>query len=404
MQAVPVGHAPSAIYLEVAFASRGGGVAYTVGVGERVYVVFNGHRGISYESTGPVELSPDGSHYAYRALANEKWRLVLDGKEGVPFDSIMEPKFSPDGRHLAYRALRGERWHLVVDATVNSGTAMRYRLHEFSGDSAHIAYLETVDEATGTARLLVSDLSLEKERTVESSVTDMALSADRTSAAAIARGDAGTQRVIQFAFARPEVVARGAEYAKIHKLAFASGSSALAFVGERQGRLYGVYNGQEEILPGGATADVPVVNGARGVVGVLLSVPEGVYLYEMFRNSGRVGSLYDEAEWLSYSADGAYSAFAARKGQTWCVVVNGEDGPRFDRVVTPRFSPDGKHLVYRARKDGKRFVVVAEASGAVLREHPSYEQVFDAQFTPDSKAVAYGVKDGKQLAWKVEGL
>jgi len=86
------------------------------------------------------------------------------------------------------------------------------------------------------------------------------------------------------------------------------------------------------------------------------------------------------------------------------VVANGKEGPALDRVVSPVFSPDGKFLLYRARKDGKRFVVVADANGKTLRQYPAYEQVFQPVFTADGKSVAYGVKDGNKLIWKVEKL
>ena len=103
-----------------------------------------------------------------------------------------------------------------------------------------------------------------------------------------------------------------------------------------------------------------------------------------------------------YSGDSGLHAYAARKGNNWFVVVNGKEGPAFDRVVTPMFSPDGSRLVYRARQDGKRFVVVADANGKVIRQHPAYEQVFPVAFTADGNSVAYGVKDGRKLIWKVD--
>jgi hypothetical protein len=34
--------------------------------------------------------------------------------------------------------------------------------------------------------------------------------------------------------------------------------------------------------------------------------------------------------------------------------------------------------------------------------HAAYEQVFPVQFTADGKSIGYGVKDGQQLAWKVQ--
>ena len=52
--------------------------------------------------------------------------------------------------------------------------------------------------------------------------------------------------------------------------------------------------------------------------------------------------------------------------------------------------------MYRARKDGKRFVVVADADGKLLSRHPAYEMVFPTVFTADGGSVAYGVKDGQK--------
>ncbi len=85
-------------------------------------------------------------------------------------------------------------------------------------------------------------------------------------------------------------------------------------------------------------------------------------------------------------------------------MANGKEGPVFDRVVTPLFSPDGTLLVCCARKDGRRFVVVADAGGKTVRRHQAYEQVFPVTFTSDGKSVAYGVKDGNKLIWKVEKM
>jgi len=394
---------PSSGGFRITFADKGGGVVYVAGKDDKNYVVHNGRSGSLYEGIGDVALSPDGRRIAYSAIADGKWCMVVDGKAGEPFTLVESPQFSPDGRHVAYQVMKGDVWHLIADATVNTSAKARYREHKFSGDSAHLAYIDNADEK-GNRRLVVSDTTFKRKLIIDTGVTVMTLNDDRTAIAAVSRDSAGRERVIQFNIAKPDAVTRGADYDKVSRLLFAPAGTDLAYFGERQGRMYGVFNGQEEVLPEGVTPKTPVINQAGKSVGVLMSANNTVSLYQMFRDSGRKGNVYDEAEWLVYSSDGAVSAFAARKGKSWSVVVNGKEGPKFDRVVTPRFSPDGKFLVYRARKEGKRFVVVADASGAVLRKHRSYEQVFDVQFTSDGKSVAYGVKDGKKLLWKVERL
>jgi len=387
----------------IAFAGKGGGVAYISKKGDKLYVVHNARPGRLYEGIGDVSLSPDGRRIVYTAIAEGKWRVVVDGKEEDTFDVFERPKFSPDGKHVACQGRKGDLWHLVVDGKMNAGAKTRYPEYAFSGDSAHIVYLDKFGEKH-KGSLVVSDIAFKSKQIIDAAATSMTLNDDRTAVAAVSKDSADKESVIQIDLAKPDAITRGAAYDKVQWLGFAPKGRALAYVGERQGRMYGVFNGQEELLPEGVTPVTLVINQAGKSVGVLMSANNTIYLYEMFRNSGRKGNAYDEAEWLVYSSDGAVSALAARKGKSWSVVVNGKDGPKFDRVVSPKFSSDGKYLVYRARKDGKRFVVVADASGKVLRQHSAYEQVFDVQFTSDGKSAAYGVKDGNKLIWKVEKL
>lgn len=388
--------------LRITFASLGRGVAYTAKKGDRIYVVHNGRPGRLHEGIGSLSLSPDGSRHAYTAMDGVKWRMVVDGQPGEPFDMVESPQFSPDGKHLLFQVLKDGLWNLVVDGKSSIGSVKRYREYQFTADSELIVYIDKVDD-NRKGSLVVSDIAFKNARTIDAGVTSLFLNVDQTTVAAVIKDDTGNERVIQFSVAKLDNVTRGAVYEKVRNIAFAPGSD-IAYFGERQGRMYGVYNGQEELLPVGLKPGPTVINQSRKTVGVLMSANNTSYLYEIFQNSGKKGKAYDEAEWLTYSSDGACSALTARQGKRWFVVVNGKEGPEFDRVVSPKFSPDGKSLVYRARQDGKRFVVVADAAGNVLRKHPEYEQVFDLQFTADGKSVAYGVKDGKFLAWKVEPL
>ena len=47
------------------------------------------------------------------------------------------------------------------------------------------------------------------------------------------------------------------------------------------------------------------------------------------------------------------------------------------------------------RVNGKRFVVIADAQGRTIREHPQYESVWDVNFAPDGKLAGYGGEDSR---------
>ena len=397
-------HPSPANMFQFIFSERGGGVAYVVEKDGTSRMVHNGAAGKSYQTVGDVVLSPDGKRIAYGALVDGKWRMVVDGKEGAPFNTVRLPRFSPDGAHLAYQAMAGERWHLVVDGTPNAGTLKRYLPHEFSADSSRIACIDDVDD-NNRGRLVVSDLAFATQTVVGSGVSFMLANADKSRIAAVSTMD-GKQRVIDFSLDRPESVNRGAIYDTVGALAFGPDGVTLAYPAERAGRRLLVVGNRELALPDGDMAGLPVIHPDKKTVAVPIFSGGMTFLHQLspVGGIGEVGHGYEAVEGLVYGRDGRFHAYAAQKGETWFVVVNGKEGPTFDRVVSPKFSPDGKLLVYRARKDGKRFVVVADMTARTIKAHPAYEQVFDAVFTADGKSVAYGVKDGNRLIWKVEAL
>lgn len=328
--------------------------------------------------------------------------MVVDGKPGEPFSAVRRPLFSPDGAHLAYEAMAGELWHLVVDGRPNAGTATRYLGHEFSGDSSRIAYIDDADER-GEGRLVVADLAFATHTVVAEGVSGAVSNDERSRVAAVSRVD-GRQRVIAFRFDDPDMAKWWPLYDAVHGVTFGLDGVSVAYVAERSGEHLVVLDEKEAPLPPGeALVGPPVVRPDRRAVAALVASGGSVVLRHFF-DGAQGEARYEEAEGLVYDDGGRSHAFAARRGSSWFVVVNGREGPPFDRVVTPVFSPDGKAVVYRARKDGMRFVVVADTKGKTRGHHRSYEQVFPVLFTADGKSAAYGIKDGKQLAWKVEAL
>jgi hypothetical protein len=389
-------HAPSG---EFFFAERGAGVAFAVDVDGKTQVLHNGRAGKPYAGVGTIALSPDGSRCAYAALIDGKWRVVVDGVEGERgFDAVWRPAFSPDGKHVLYQALAGERWLLAVDRTVNAGTPKRNRSPEFSADSSRVAFRDEVGD-DGEGKLVVTDLKLERPVVVAERVSSMVVDASRSKIGAVFATAEG-QGVLTVTFDRPEQARKGALYRAVHDLVLAPDGGAVAYVAERAGQRLIVLDDRE--LP--VQADMllfPTVRPGGKAVGAFVA-SGGAVRFAQFFAEGAPEAAYEEVEGLVYSDDGRSHAYAARRGPSWVVVVNGKEGPPFDRVVSPQFTPSGKAVVYRARQSGRRFVVVADLEGKTTRQHPPYEQVFPVLFTADGKSIAYGVKDGPQLAWKVE--
>jgi roadblock/LC7 domain-containing protein len=396
-------HAPQSTSVQPFFSRHGGGAAYGAEKDDKAFVVHNGRAGNMYDAVGAIALSPDGRRIAHGALVAGKWHMVVDGTEGAAFSTVKSPQFSPDGKHLAYQAMAGEKWYLIVDTTANAGTNTRFLDHQFSSDSGKIAYIDNAD-VKNRGRLVISDLAFAQQAIISTGVSLMVVDQAGTRLAAVSLRE-GKQQLVECGFDRPDSVKTGRPYAAIQNPAFGPDGVGLAYFAERDGRHIMVFNDREEALPdGGTPVEFPVVRPDQKAVGSIISVNNRVFFQHSFLGERKHENSYDEIGGLVYNRDGSVHAYSARKGAGWFIVANGVEGEGFDRAISPKFSPDGRFLVYRARKDGKRFVVVAKKSGKIIRQHPPYEQVFDVVFTADGKSVAYGVKDGQKLVWRVEQL
>ncbi len=119
---------------------------------------------------------------------------------------------------------------------------------------------------------------------------------------------------------------------------------------------------------------------------------------------GKSGPRFDfiPAQSLIFSPDSRRHAYGGQRGgvvpqdpSTWVVVVDGKAGPEYDQVDHISFSPDSRHVAYKARKDGKWTLIV---DGAPT---PACDELADGfpVFSPDSSRIAYGLKTDN--TWKV---
>jgi hypothetical protein len=92
------------------------------------------------------------------------------------------------------------------------------------------------------------------------------------------------------------------------------------------------------------------------------------------------------------------------------VVVDGVEGPEYEGVGMPVFSPDSRRVAYRAMHGGK-FSVGMSAIGRFKQmvvidgvEGPAYEEVGDPLFSPDSEHIAYGASVDRRPHMIVDGV
>ncbi|ABQ24716.1 PD40 domain-containing protein [Geotalea uraniireducens] len=384
------------------FNETGTGAASVVKTGPSSFRVLHKHK-VSGEYAGveSVTLSPDGRRLAFVIPENGKFRMVIDGRMGRPFEQIGSPVFTPDSRHLAYKVKSGALWRLIVDEKLADERFLVYGEPRMSKGLSRIIIMEKASEQSPYAIVAyTSDL----KRTVikEIPAQDVYFDQDVMTAAAIVVKD-NKKRVVVFTLREPGTVREGAEFDEITQLVFDKTGRSLAYVGQKGAEKYLVLDGQIEPLSGASLGEHPVISPNQKSLGTVL-VTDLVYYHQAFMPQASDEKKYDAINELTFAPDGRRHVYTAEKKGRCFVVVNGKEGPPFDRVVSPRFSPDGRFLTYRARQDGKRFLVVADADGRMIRRHPAFDMVFEQVYTADGKSVAYGVKDGNKLAWRVEKL
>ena len=385
---------------------EGRGAAYIAEQEGKQRVVHNGTPGSFFSEISRLTISPDGKRVSYRCALVGKQQAVVDGVPGQVYDNVRDFYYSPDSRHLAHVVQMGNMITILLDGkSIEESAAFGDVL--FSANSAQLIYTIR-PEGGGHSSLVVYDLKSGTKSVTECLEAPMAMNSD-TSRLAVAVRDGDKQRVIDFAIASPKENIRTSEgYKTVSDLAVSSDGKAVAFVGVRDKKRYLVINGKEELLPEGTAVNgSPVIRPDLKGAGIVLSHMDAnvkiTAVYWAFEGKLKLKA-YEQIQELVYNRDGTAFAYVAKKNDRWFVVINGVEGPEFDMVVTPKFSPDGSKLIYRARANKKRLVVVADIAKKEHRRHPEYEMVFPTAYAADGKSVAYGVKDGDKLLWKVETL
>ena len=392
----------------IVVAKDGSGVAYIERVRSQYRVVHNGKAGRSYQLVGDLTISNDGKHVAYTAHLNDTFKsIILDGIQGPLFTDIGMPKFSPDSQHLVYTITQGKEERLVIDQKVNLEFHVSQDLL-ISPDSRFIAF--AVKPAKGGIEYMISDFALKDKKIYESCGESVVASEDESRIAVLCSdGKSRTFKILDLPGRSPVSTLDVADAGAIVNKKFAGDNQTLIYTtitDDLQRFIH--FKGRSEKIPSGdEIMSSPVSLSNSEGVGVIIGNAFKVHFYAAFQKSSHKEKYYGYISDLVSNRDGnnhAYVAIDPGGEERMRIVINGNEGPLYDKIVSPMFSPDGKLLVYRARQGGKRFLVISDMMGAVVRQHKEYDMVFQPVFTQDGKSVAYAVLDGSEFWWKVEKL
>lgn len=391
------------------FAQSGNGVVYIEPVGKQFRVVHNGRPGRAYNIIGDLVISRDGTRAAYVARNDETFkRVVVDGWEGPLFMSVESPQFSPDGRHLVYTITQDNSNFLVIDNKVHHEIRIDPDIL-ISPDSRSIAFASTSNDGV-KKQFVIADFSLQGKKVFESCGESFLASDDRSHVAvACVEKNAPVIKIIDLQNRSLVSTLPVPADRKVVRKRFSPDNRTFIFTtmtGDFQRFLH--YNGWEEKTPAGDEfMSDPLLFKNPERVGVITGMATKVSLYTAFSTSKDKEAFYGFITDFIASRDGRHHAYVAIKAggeERMSIVVDGHEGPLFDKIVSPAFSPDGRLLVYRARQGGKRFLVVSDLKGKIIRQHKDYGLVFPPVFVDNGASVAYGVLDGSELWWKVEKL
>ena len=270
------------------------------------FVVLDDKVSPPYEEVGGApKFSKDGQHVAYAAQNNGKQFVVLDGKPCPEYDGIGAVALSPDGQRLAYAGQQDGLQFVVVDGKKSPGYGgVYFETLQFSADSKHVAYAAE----RGMNRFVVVD------------------------------GKNGSDY---------EGIVRGT-------LRISGDGSRVAFVARKGEKLVQVIDGKEDPEYDKVEAAFFSENGKR------VAYVAGTDLERFLVVDGTPERGFEEIikDTVVFSKDGGRLAYGVAKKDKYSLMVNGKLSDEYEGMGVPSFSPDGKHLVFRAGISRKSVVFV----------------------------------------------
>lgn len=426
----------------IQFSPDGARSFYVARQGDSSFAVVDGVAGPAFEYVDRRSpFSPDSRHVAYVARRAGKRVVVRDGVTAPANDRVYELQWSSDGNHLAYIAERAGRKFVVVDdSIVGEGGDIWSLIVSDSG--GHVAYTErrssgqvmVVDGAAGKPyRELAPQgrFSHDGRRfvyvardTMDYVVVDGVESRAYRQVLPGSYGFSTDGRQVAFAAADEGAqfwVLDGKEQTRFDgvkvdtqppfspdgaRLVYTArrGNAWFVVVGERESGPYDRVVHPPRYAPNGQVAFVATQAG-RYVVGIDTATLDFEAVGELYplrrsiamtvRRSGDWYLIVDGVASAPYpeqmccvagSDDGRRTSFhTSRRTGRQLHVVDGVEERAYDELRPLRFSPDGRHYAYAARRDIRWLIVLdGQELGAytmVFGAFPYYGQLSNDSYT-----------------------
>ncbi len=364
----PLVYARSTDELHVAWAQQTAGGKAVLSVDGRV-------RSGEYEEIGLIYFSPDGKRIAYSVKNKGKWRVMIDEEPGPEYDEIgiIDIAFSPDGKKLAYAARNGGKWYAILDGKpIIAGGHESVRDFAFSPDNGHFVYSASSDNKQAFVMDGVIGPFFEK-------AGKPVWSPDGSSFVYIA-ADKGYQFVVLNG-------KQGPRYDDIASPVFSFNGRHFAYGALKDGKSTVVADGKEgQWFAMSAPIDTIKFAPSDDRLGYIAKKVDINGWVLVIDGQEMAAYSYVAGPSLIFNPDGIGFAYAAANRNGSMIVADEKgEGPGFDQIIEPVYSPDGSRIAYGAIKDRQLFIV-QDGPAVPVSE---YDDIFNLSFSADGKHLTY---------------
>jgi hypothetical protein len=345
--------------------------------------------------------SPDSQHYSYKIKkGNESW-IIMDGTAQGPYEEILDNIFSPDSQRYAYPAKKEGKWFIVYDGKKQKEYYKVYH-QTFSPNSQRFAY--DADDTGSEKEKLFLVLDNKEYKNFEYA-GDLVFSPDSQHIASYGIDNGKQIEIVDdkpYSSYPPDLLSSPP--------VFSLDGKSLAFVTKDGERFAMVINGKKEEsydLAGGFSFSLDGQHyayvAAEGKVkfgGGVLPPEEIMYdkMFIVFDGKRDKDYKYDRAP--VFSPDSKHLAYRAIEKSGWTMVLDHKEGKTYDSVGTPIFSRDSQNFAYTASLGVDKFLLIING-----KESKIYDQIYTVpKFISNDNSWEYGVKLGNELWWIVDKL